>query len=91
VYEYHPLFREFLLVQLRETLASAELRRLQSAAARLLDGAGLVEDAANLWCTAADHEALTPHILKHAAQLVAEGRSHVVEAWLATLPTRVRP
>ena len=86
VYEYHPLFREFLLVQLRQSIAPADLKRLQSEAARLLDAAGLVEDAANLWSAAADHEALMPHVLKHATHLIAEGRSHVVEGWLGALP-----
>jgi len=86
VYEYHPLFREFLLARLRETLTSAQLQRLQSDAARLLDVAGLAEDAANLWSAAADWEALSPHVLKHAGRLVAEGRSHVVEEWLAAFP-----
>ena len=89
VYEYHPLFREFLLVQLRQTIAPADLRRLQSAAARLLDASGLVDDAANLWSAAGDHEALMPHIQKHASHLIAEGRSHVLEAWLAALPAQL--
>ena len=88
VYEYHPLFREFLLARLRQTLTPAQLRCLQSDAARLLDAAGLAEDAANLWSAAADWEALTPHILKHAGSLVVEGRSHVVEEWLAALPAK---
>jgi ATP/maltotriose-dependent transcriptional regulator MalT/DNA-binding SARP family transcriptional activator len=85
-YEYHPLFREFLLLQLRETVAPENLRSQQSAAARLLEAAGLAEDAADLWTAAADHAALAPHIVRHAAHLIAEGRSHVVEAWLAAVP-----
>ena len=86
VYEYHPLFREFLLTRLRETFPSDRLRRLQSDAARLLEVSGLVEDAAHLWAAAADRDALTRHVLKHAPGLVSEGRSHVVEEWLAALP-----
>jgi LuxR family maltose regulon positive regulatory protein len=86
VYEYHPLFREFLLAQLRAALAPTELRDLQSAAARLLDASGLVEDAAGLWSAARDYAALIPHILKHAGHLIAEGRSQVLEQWLSTLP-----
>lgn len=86
VYEYHPLFREFLLVQLGPSVSPQQLRELQSSAARLLDAAGLVEDAANLWSAANDHAALIPHILKHAAHLIGEGRSQVVQRWLSTLP-----
>lgn len=86
VYEYHPLFREFLLTRLRKTFPPDRLRRLQSDAAHLLQASGLVEDAALLWAAAADHGALTHHILKHAPKLVTEGRSHVVEEWLAAVP-----
>ena len=86
VYEYHPLFREFLLTQLRETCPSDRLRRLQSDAAQLLEASGLVEDAALLWAAAADRSASSHHILKHAPRLVTEGRSYVVEKWLAALP-----
>jgi len=86
VYEYHPLFREFLLSRLRRTRLPAQVRRLQSDAAWLLNVSGLAEDAANLWSAAGDWQALTPHILKHASRLVSEGRSHVVEEWLAAIP-----
>ncbi len=86
VYEYHPLFRGFLLDQLQRALSPAELRDLRSTAARLLDAAGFVEDAAQLWSVAQDHAALIPHVLKHAAHLITEGRSQVVEEWLSTLP-----
>jgi LuxR family transcriptional regulator, maltose regulon positive regulatory protein len=86
VYEYHPLFREFLLTRLSQTFSPDRLRRLQSHAGRLLEPSGLIEDAAHLWVAAADYEALTRHIFKHAPRLVTEGRSHVIEAWLTALP-----
>jgi LuxR family maltose regulon positive regulatory protein len=89
VYEYHPLFREFLLTRLSQKLPAVELRRLQSRAARLLESSGLVEDAANLWAIAADHDSLTRHILEYAPRLVTEGRSHVVAGWLAALPAQL--
>ncbi len=86
VYEYHPLFREFLLDRLQETSGASELERLRSEAARLLSAAGEAEEAAHLWSRAQDWNALVPHIAQHAPRLLGEGRAQVVEAWLAALP-----
>jgi len=86
VYEYHPLFREFLLAHLDEALARRDLDRLRSEAARLLDASGQIEAAADLWRTAGDWPALANHARTHAGILIKEGRARVVEAWLGALP-----
>lgn len=86
VYEYHPLFREFLLARLHEALAPAQLDLLRSMAARLLDASGQIEAAADLWRAAGDWDALANHVRTHAGNLVKEGRARVVEAWLGALP-----
>lgn len=86
VYEYHPLFRAFLLAQARESIAPAELARLQSDAARLLEASGQVEDSAALLREARDWPALARLIGNHAGRLVSEGRSGTVEDWLSALP-----
>jgi ATP/maltotriose-dependent transcriptional regulator MalT/DNA-binding SARP family transcriptional activator len=86
VYEFHPLFREFLLERLQETSGADELNRLRSEAARLLDVAGETEEAAYLWSMAQDWEVLVAHIAKHTPRLLGEGRAHVAKSWLAALP-----
>jgi len=86
IYEYHPLFREFLLAHLRDALAPPELDRLRSGAARLLDASGQIESAADLWHAAGDWPALANHARTHAGKLIKEGRARVVESWLVALP-----
>jgi ATP/maltotriose-dependent transcriptional regulator MalT len=48
VYEYHPLFREFLIVRAVEALEPAALGELRRAAAALLEQSGRLEAAAEL-------------------------------------------
>ena len=89
VYEYHPLFREFLLACLQDMVDEPEHARLRSHAGKLLDEAGELEEAAVLWGASRNWAALVPHIMKHAPGLLAEGRAHVVEQWLASLPAEL--
>jgi len=86
VYEYHPLFREFLLSRLHEAVAPPELPRLRSTAAQLLEASGQIEAAADLWREAGDWSALADRVHRHAAGFLREGRASVVESWLAALP-----
>jgi len=49
VYEYHDLFREFLLQQARSTFSMAEFAEISRTATALLEQAGYAEDAAVLF------------------------------------------
>ena len=89
VYEFHPLFREFLRQRLYETFERNALVYLQSEAGRLLDESGQIEAAAALWIEADNWTVLVPHVLKHSPRLLAEGRAHVVQSWLAKLPAEL--
>lgn len=86
VYQYHPLFREFLLARAHETLSADSLIALQSKAAGLLLETGEVEDAAALLRAARDWHGLGRLIKRHARAFIAEGRTRTVEGWLAALP-----
>lgn len=90
VYEYHPLFRTFLLRRLEESVTTAEFTRLCAAAAHLLEQRAAIEQAAELYRRAGQWTALTAMIRRHAEHMIAEGRSRSLEAWLAVLPERVR-
>jgi LuxR family transcriptional regulator, maltose regulon positive regulatory protein len=89
VYQFHPLFREFLLRRAQDTLGAAwsELRRK---AAALLEADGETAEAITLLLAAeAWDEAL--HLMHaHAAQLLQQGRGRVLEAWLRALPESLR-
>jgi ATP/maltotriose-dependent transcriptional regulator MalT/DNA-binding SARP family transcriptional activator len=89
-YEYHPLFREFLLNRLAAQAEECELRALQQQAAQLLVDAGLIDDAVELFVAAGAWEALTPIVLQQAAGLIAQGRAQVLARWIAAIPPALR-
>ena len=86
VYEYHPLFREFLLARLYETHAPAALVRLQQQAAELLDARGDIEAAVALRMQAHDWSGIARTIETHAATLLEQGRWQQLTLWLNALP-----
>lgn len=86
IYEYHPLFREFLLERASQTFTADALQDLRRDAARLLEAAGRVEEAAELLQLADDAGGLARLAGCHVAAFVEQGRSRVVEAWLQRLP-----
>lgn len=88
-YEYHPLFREFLLTHADQMFERAELERLRRKAAALLEAEGQVEDAAELLQAGSDAQDLARLIAVHAPILIRQGRSKVVEGWLGRLPDEV--
>ncbi len=90
VYEYHDLFREFLLEQAAAAFPGEQLVEIRKAAAALLEQSGYIEDAAVLFREVGDWEALSRLILSQARSLVAQGRYQTVLEWLGALPTVVR-
>ena len=85
-YQYHPLFRSFLLAQARETWGVAELARRSHQAAVLLEEAGRAEEALALYLDAQDWGAATRLILQHAPAIMAAGRFLTLGAAIRTLP-----
>jgi LuxR family maltose regulon positive regulatory protein len=85
-YQYHPLFRDFLLTRVRRLAASDEILRLQQNSARLLEQSGHIEDAAALYRDAADWDRLINLIKKHAPALLQQGRNRTIAGWLAWVP-----
>lgn len=86
VYNYHPLFREFLLVRGREDFPDDELLRLQQGAASILVETCLFEDAAALFCKTCDWDKLVQLIHLNGRSLIEKGRSKTLEEWLSSLP-----
>lgn len=86
IYEYHALFRGFLLARAAEALPLDEIRRLQREAACLLETAGQVEDAAGLFQEAGDAAGLVRLILTQAPLLGRQGRFRILEEWIRALP-----
>lgn len=86
VYQYHPLFREFLADRARGSWSGEEERQIQRAAASLLVESGQPEDAAKLLCEAEDWDGVTGLILTRGRSLVEQGRGQILEGWLRELP-----
>ena len=90
VYQYHPLFREFLLAQARQQLTNAQFVQTQRRAAEILEGAGQFEDAIVLYSQTGDWERLAGLILQHARTMVEQGRSQTLEKWICNLPEEMQ-
>jgi hypothetical protein len=85
-YRYHPLFRTFLLNKAKERFSTAEMVRMQSSAALLLEQSGQIEEAAGLYSDAGDGTGLCRIVTRHARELLAQGRNKTVEEWIAAIP-----
>ena len=89
VYEYHPLFRAFLLRRAYAVLTVEQRADIQRRAAALLERDGQVEVAATLLRNAGDWGALARLVETQAAALGASGRRALVDEWLAAIPSEV--
>lgn len=89
-YEYHPLFRDFLLRRAKQALSTAELQALRRKAASLAEADGQLAAAAELLRACGDFGGVARLVLTHAQALVEQGRSQLVESWLAGLPADLR-
>jgi LuxR family transcriptional regulator, maltose regulon positive regulatory protein len=87
-YQYHPLFREFLLVSAAREYSSSTLCSLRCRAAKILEKHGMSEEAVNLYLKADAFEAVTPIILDMAPTLIAQGRTTILFSWIDSLPAK---
>ncbi len=89
MYQYHPLFREFLLARAKETFSTERLSVLCSRAATILEEAGQTESAASLLRDVSDWDGLVRLITKHAPHMLAQGRHRPLEDWLNGLTIEI--
>jgi ATP/maltotriose-dependent transcriptional regulator MalT/DNA-binding SARP family transcriptional activator len=85
-YEYHVLFREFLLARAREHLESAEYALLQRRSARLLENRNHPELAFSLYVCSEDWTAAVRLIRQEAPDLIRQGRWRTAKSWIEMLP-----
>ncbi|MEK7698999.1 MAG: hypothetical protein AAB332_01215 [Planctomycetota bacterium] len=89
VYQYHPLFREFLFSRAGDVFSHEALFRIQRGAAALMEESGQVENAAELLCNTNDRDGLARLIINQAPSLVAQGRHKTLAEWLDGIPAEV--
>jgi DNA-binding SARP family transcriptional activator len=86
VYQYHPLFRTFLIFRAKESFSTEMISDLLHRAALLLEDSAQFEEAVSLFSEEKNWEGLTGLILRQAPNLIAQGRSRTLEAWLNHYP-----
>ncbi len=85
-YQYHPLFREFLVAQGRKSFTRERLHAIIRKAASCLEKYNRVEDAVHLLLEIKDWESALPLVLKHAPVLNVQGRHVLLEEWIGSFP-----
>jgi len=90
VYQYHPMFREFLLARAQEAYPKDRRRQLQKEAAALLESAGQVEEAVALTRDGHDWDAMARLVERHAGVMFAQGRAETLVHWVEELPSEVQ-
>ena len=89
VYQYHQLFREFLLVRARETFGKEKTAEIMSHAASLLEESGDLAEAFPLHVQAEDWRKATSLITGQASSMLAQGRDESIRAWISLLPESI--
>ncbi len=89
-YQYHPLFREFLLTKAATLFSAPAIVRLQRQAAQLLEKNGRIEDAVALLLDGDDWDELVPILAANIPLLLAQGRAKTVQEWLHKIPEKIR-
>ncbi len=86
IYQYHPLFREFLNSKSTEFFSPEEMRGLKIKAGDLLNRKENFEDAFSLYHEAGHVEGIIGMVMANAQLLLMQGRHTVVEKWITSLP-----
>ena len=90
VFEFHSLFREFLLHRAEEDLTPDEACATRRRAAALLEDSGETADAVDLLRRCGDFRGVCRVIRKEAPSLARQGRSHTLGEWIHSLPEDLR-
>lgn len=85
-YQYHALFREFLLASADRCFAPTEVQSIKRSAADLLGACGHIEEAVGLYLSIEDWGKAVEMILAHAGHLLVNGRCHLLRKWILALP-----
>lgn len=90
IFEYHPLFRSFLLNRARQDWPAEKLIEHQQKAAQLLLSHEWVDEAVQLYVDIQDYAGLISLILQNAPRLFAQGRYLTLSNWISILPVHLR-
>ena len=85
-YQYHDLFRAFLLNQLAQVHTATELNDLRQQAGALLEQTQRYDEAFALYQSVSDWESVTRLALAQAQALIGQGRGETLRVWIKALP-----
>lgn len=85
-YQFHALFKEFLLRQLEDRESAAACKALRTRAAALLESNARTEEAVTLFRQAGDDSSAARLILTLAPRVLSQGRWRTLEEWIRALP-----
>ncbi len=85
-YQYHALFREFLLSRSKRMFEQEYISQVQRRAAAVLKESGQIEDAIELFSGSGEWNEVASLISQHAPSLLAQGRYRTLKDWLDRLP-----
>lgn len=85
-YQYHDLFREFLLDRSRTVYSEERLTELKRLAAGVAEQGGQLDAAARLYADTKSWDSLSQLICGVSEQLLAQGRNQTLRGYLELLP-----
>lgn len=88
LYEFHPLFREYLLNQAATHLNHERLVQLKRKAGQILLKAGEIEHAASLTIASQDWRQLADILMECAESIIKQGRHLTLLEWYEYLPSK---
>ncbi len=86
MYQYHPLFSDFLLSKAKEMFSPEILTNLLKRAASLLEADRQIEAAVQLSMEIDNPDMVASIILKHNRRMFSQGRFAILRDWLSWLP-----
>ncbi|HEY6011429.1 MAG TPA: BTAD domain-containing putative transcriptional regulator [Nitrospirota bacterium] len=86
VYQYHALFRDFLVTKAKSSFSSDDLAKFQMTAAETLERSNMIEDAALLLIESRKYGELVRLIGNNAPAMLSQGRHNTLEAWITSIP-----
>jgi len=89
MYQFHALFRAFLLHKLTSDLPSEEVSLLRHTAASLLEEEGRIDEASALYSEMQDWRSIKRIVLNHADSMLVQGRHKTIREWITNVPPRV--
>ena len=84
-FEFHPLFRDFVLTR-TEILDPATARSTRVALAQVMEAESRFEDAATLWSVISEWPHVARIAMSQAPTLMAQGRHRTLDSWINALP-----